>query len=47
MRYMDYAGYPEYPQLHPPFDHAVSVLDLLFMKGPAAGAFIWGAGTAR
>ncbi len=35
--------YPEYEQLYPPFDPAVSVLDLLFMKGPRAGDFIWGA----
>jgi hypothetical protein len=36
VRYMDYTGYPEYPQLHGPFEHAVSVLDLLFMTGPRA-----------
>ena len=29
VRYMDYTGYPEYPQLHPPFEHHVSVVDLL------------------
>lgn len=34
--------YPEYPQLYPPFDPFVSVLDLLFMKGPRAGEAIWG-----
>jgi hypothetical protein len=33
--------YPEYEQLHPPFDAQVSVLDLLFMKGKDAPAFIW------
>ena len=32
----DYSGYPEYAQLYPPFDHAVSVLDLLFCTGPQA-----------
>jgi hypothetical protein len=36
LRYFDYAGYPEYPQLYPPFDHHVSVLDLLFHQGPDA-----------
>jgi hypothetical protein len=36
LEYMDYAGYPEYPQLHPPFEHAVTVLDLLFNTGPGA-----------
>jgi WbqC-like protein len=34
--YMDYSGYPEYPQLHPPFEHEVTVLDLLFNTGPEA-----------
>jgi hypothetical protein len=29
----DYAGYPEYPQLHGPFEHGVSVLDLLLNAG--------------
>jgi hypothetical protein len=33
--YMDYSGYPEYPQLHPPFVHEVTVLDLLFNVGAA------------
>lgn len=36
VRFADYHGYPEYPQLHPPFAHAVSVLDLLFCTGPRA-----------
>lgn len=40
VRYMDYAGYPEYPQLHGPFEHAVSALDLLFMTGPRAAEFL-------
>lgn len=34
--WMDYGGYPEYPQPHGPFEHAVSVLDLLFCCGPTA-----------
>lgn len=38
----DYAGYPEYPQLHPPFVHEVSILDLLFHTGPEAPRYIWG-----
>lgn len=32
--------YPEYPQLHPPFDPHVTVLDLLFMTGDRARDFI-------
>ena len=38
--YMDYAGYPEYPQLHPPFEHAVSVVDLLVNTGASAQLFL-------
>lgn len=38
----DYSGYPEYPQRHPPFEHGVSILDLLFNVGPEASWYIWG-----
>lgn len=38
----DYSGYPEYPQRFPPFDHAVTILDLLFNVGPKAAYYIWG-----
>ena len=38
--YFDYDGYPEYPQLFPPFDHFVSILDLLFNEGPHAARFM-------
>jgi hypothetical protein len=34
--FFDYTGYREYEQLYPPFDHHVSVLDLLFSAGPHA-----------
>jgi hypothetical protein len=34
LSYVDYSNYLEYPQLFPPFDHYVSVLDLLFNAGP-------------
>lgn len=40
VRYMDYAGYPEYPQLHGPYDPAVTVLDLLMMTGPRAPEYL-------
>lgn len=40
--YKDYSGYPEYQQLFPPFEHAISILDLLFNCGPDAPYFIWG-----
>lgn len=38
--YIDYSGYPEYPQLHPPFEHKVSALDLVFNTGPEARSFM-------
>lgn len=34
--YFDYAGYPEYRQMFPPFEHRVSVLDLILNEGPDA-----------
>lgn len=37
----DYSNYPVYPQLHPPFEHAVSILDLIFNVGPEAPYYIW------
>ena len=40
VRYMDYTGYPEYPQLYPPFVHEVSIVDLLFQTGPDAATFL-------
>lgn len=42
LAYMSYEGYPEYQQLYPPFEHAVTVLDLLFMTGKDAPQYIWG-----
>jgi hypothetical protein len=38
--WMDYANYPEYPQLFPPFVHEVSILDLLFNAGPDATRYL-------
>jgi hypothetical protein len=40
VEWADYSGYPEYDQLYPPFDHYVSVLDLLFNVGPDAPAYM-------
>jgi hypothetical protein len=40
LRYFSYDGYREYPQLFPPFDHHVSVIDLLFNQGPAAPSYM-------
>lgn len=36
LRYMDYTGYPEYRQRFGPFEHAVSIIDLLLNTGDAA-----------
>lgn len=33
LHYFDYSGYPQYDQLYEPFDHAVSILDLLVHTG--------------
>ncbi len=34
LEWMDYEGYPEYSQLYPPFEHHVTILDLIFNEGP-------------
>lgn len=38
--WMDYQGYPQYPQLHGGFEHAVTALDLLFNTGPDAPRYL-------
>lgn len=40
VQFANYDGYPEYPQLHGAFEHAVSILDLLFSVGPRAFDFM-------
>ena len=40
LAWMDYSGYPEYSQMHGPFTHNVSILDLLFMTGPEAPRYM-------
>ena len=44
LEYMVY-DYGEYPQLHPPYDAQVSILDLLLMTGPEAGKYLSNART--
>ena len=39
--WLDSAEYAEYPQLFPPFEHKVSIVDLLFSEGANAGKFIF------
>ncbi len=41
LEYKSYAGYPEYPQSHPPFEQQVSIVDLLFNVGASAPDYIW------
>ena len=38
--WMDYGGYSAYQQLYPPFEHGVTVLDLLFHTGSSAGSYL-------
>lgn len=38
--WMSYDGYPDYPQPHGGFEHAVSALDLLFNTGPEARRYL-------
>lgn len=38
--YMDYSSYPEYNQLFPPFEHHVSIIDLIFNVGADAHKFM-------
>jgi hypothetical protein len=42
LAWKDYAGYPEYEQFFPPFEHAVSIVDLIAHTGPEAGRDVWG-----
>jgi hypothetical protein len=44
--WIDYDGYPEYPQLHGSFEHRVSVLDLIFSTGPSAPEYMKSFGAA-
>jgi WbqC-like protein family len=43
----DYSGYPEYPQGEGPFDHHVSIVDLLFNTGREAPAYMKSFGRSR
>jgi hypothetical protein len=40
VEWMDYSGYAEYNQLFPPFEHGVSVIDLIFNEGENAKNFL-------
>ena len=40
VEWMDYSGYKEYNQQYPPFQHGVSILDLLFSEGENARLYM-------
>jgi len=40
VEWADYSDYPEYRQLYPPFDHHVTILDLLLNEGARAREFL-------
>jgi len=40
VEWMDYGEYKEYEQLHLPFEHGVSILDLIFNEGPNTTRFM-------
>ncbi|MBX9938461.1 MAG: WbqC family protein [Candidatus Obscuribacterales bacterium] len=40
VEWYEYGNYPEYSQLHPPFEHAVSIIDLLFNTGRDARSYL-------
>ena len=40
VKWMDYSGYQEYHQLFPPFEHGVSVIDLILNEGENAKNYL-------
>lgn len=40
VKYADYSAYPVYPQLHGPFEHQVSIIDLLMNVGTDAPRYM-------
>ena len=40
LEWFNYIGYKEYKQLHPPFEHCVSILDLIFNTGEDAYKYL-------
>ncbi|MBC8755142.1 WbqC family protein [Kordia sp. YSTF-M3] len=40
IEWVDYSGYPEYHQKYLPFEHGVTILDLIFNEGPNAHKFM-------
>ena len=40
LTWVDYSNYPEYTQLFPPFEHGVTILDLIFNEGANSSKFM-------
>ena len=40
VHYWDYTNYPEYHQLNPPFEHGVSIIDLIMNQGTQSSKFL-------
>lgn len=40
IKYFDYSGYHEYPQLNPPFEHGVCIWDIIFNTGTNAKNYL-------
>jgi hypothetical protein len=40
VKWMNYSNYPIYNQLSPPFEHGVSIIDLIFNEGPNAARYL-------
>jgi len=40
INYIDYSSYPEYNQLSTPFEHHVSIIDLIFNVGPSVPKYM-------
>lgn len=40
LSFVDYSDYPEYEQLYPPFEHGVSIIDLILNTGPDAPKYM-------
>lgn len=40
LTWFDYSDYPEYNQLYEPFEHCVSIIDLIFNEGPNATKYM-------
>lgn len=40
VHYFDYSGYKEYEQPYPPFEHGVTILDLIMCEGENAKSFL-------